>query len=89
MTLSTPLPSFFLFSPFSPFSLFPLFAPLRPLFASLASHDVDYLLTWNCRHIDNAATKPLMRSICAVAGYQCPEICTPLELLPEDNDDVP
>ena len=57
--------------------------------AIAAVHGVDYLLTWNCRHIDNAATKPLIRSICAVAGYQCPEICTPLELLPEDNGDVP
>jgi hypothetical protein len=52
-------------------------------------HGVDYLLTWNCRHIDNAATKPLIRAICATAGYQCPEICTPLELLSEDRDHVP
>jgi hypothetical protein len=50
---------------------------------------VDYLLTWNCRHIDNAATKPLIRSICAIVGYPCPEICTPLELLSEDRDHVP
>lgn len=51
-------------------------------------HGMDYLLTWNCRHIDNATTKPATRSICAVAGYTCPEICTPLELLSEENDDV-
>jgi predicted nucleic acid-binding protein len=50
---------------------------------------LDYLLTWNCRHIDNAATKPLVRSICAIVGYRCPEICTPLELLSEEHDDVP
>ena len=54
-----------------------------------AVHAMDYLLTWNCRHIDNAATKPLMRSICAAAGYRCPEICTPMELLPEDAENVP
>ena len=52
-------------------------------------HGLDYLLTWNCRHIDNAATKPLIRSICAIVGYPCPEICTPLELLSEDHDHVP
>jgi len=52
-------------------------------------HGIDYLLTWNCRHIDNAATKPILRSICAVAGYRCPEICTPMELMPEDTYDVP
>jgi hypothetical protein len=43
----------------------------------------------NCRHIDNAALRPLLRSVCAAAGYRCPEICTPLELLAEEDDDVP
>jgi hypothetical protein len=51
-------------------------------------HEVDYLLTWNCRHINNPAAKPIIRSICATAGYACPEICTPLELLAEEPDDV-
>lgn len=44
-------------------------------------HSMDYLLTWNCRHIDNAEVKPLIRSVCAVHGYVCPEICTPEELM--------
>ncbi|WP_083848437.1 PIN domain-containing protein [Thiorhodovibrio frisius] len=52
-----------------------------------AVHRIDYLLTWNCRHIDNATRKPMLRAICEKAGYCCPEICTPMELLPE-NDDV-
>ena len=56
--------------------------------AVAAVHGVDYLLTWNCRHIDNAAAKPLMRSVCAVCGYTCAEICTPLELLGEELGDV-
>ncbi len=51
-------------------------------------HEVDYLLTWNCRHINNAAMKPLVRSICVAVGYSCPEICTPLELLAEEQSDV-
>ena len=51
-------------------------------------HGVDYLLTWNCRHIDNAATKPMVRSTCAVAGYVCPEICTPMELMSEESEDA-
>ena len=55
--------------------------------AIAAVHEVDYLLTWNCRHIDNAVTKPVVRSICAVMGYTCPEICTPLELLSEESSD--
>jgi predicted nucleic acid-binding protein len=56
--------------------------------AAASVHGMDYLLTWNCRHIDNAATKPIVRSICAAAGYPCPEICTPLELLSEEIEDV-
>ncbi|MCX7012310.1 MAG: type II toxin-antitoxin system VapC family toxin [Candidatus Sumerlaeota bacterium] len=54
--------------------------------AVAAYHGVDYLLTWNCRHIDNAEMKPLIRSVCAVQGYGCPEICTPLELMGEEDE---
>ncbi len=53
--------------------------------ATACVHKIDYLLTWNCRHIDNAVRKPIVRSICDAAGYTCPEICTPLELLSEDT----
>lgn len=51
-----------------------------------AVHGVDYLLTWNCRHIDNAEVKPVIRRICTAHGYASPEICTPHELMggPED-----
>ncbi len=56
--------------------------------AVAAVQRIDYLLTWNFRHIDNAAKKPIIRSICANAEYVCPEICTPMELLAEDYDDV-
>ena len=51
-----------------------------------AYHGVDYLLTWNCRHLDNAEMKPLMRRVCTVHGYTCPEICTPLELMGDDDE---
>ena len=56
--------------------------------AVAAVHRIDYLLTWNCRHINNAAKKPIIRSICISAGYPYPEICTPMELLPEKDEDV-
>lgn len=49
--------------------------------AIAAVHKVDYLLTWNCRHIDNPATKPFVRKVCASEGYVCPEICTPFEIM--------
>ena len=41
---------------------------------------MDYLLTWNCKHIANAATMPRINSVCRDAGYQCPVICTPEQL---------
>ncbi|MCI5144782.1 MAG: DNA-binding protein, partial [Candidatus Electrothrix sp. AR3] len=56
--------------------------------AVAAVHSIDYLLTWNCRHIDNAANKPIIQKICAATGYVCPEICTPMELMPEDKNNV-
>ncbi len=54
--------------------------------AVAAVHGMDYLLTWNYRHLDNAERKPMVRSICAIAGYRCPEICTPQELMGENED---
>ncbi len=54
--------------------------------AAAAVHGIEYLITWNCRHIDNAELKPLVRSVCAVHGYRCPEICTPQELMGEENE---
>jgi hypothetical protein len=60
--------------------------PIKALDDSLhiaiaAVHGVDYLLTWNCRHIDNAEMKPVVRKVCTAHGYVCPEICTPQELM--------
>jgi hypothetical protein len=62
----------------------PAFAEADALHVAVAAvHRIDFLLTWNCRHIDNATKKPIIRSICVEAGYPYPEICTPMELLPE------
>ncbi len=52
--------------------------------AIAAIQRIDYLLTWNCRHINNANMKPIIRKLCEESGYVCPEICTPLELLSEN-----
>ncbi len=48
---------------------------------------ISYLASRPSRDL-RAASKPIIRSICAVAGYACPEICTPLELLSEEENDV-
>ena len=41
---------------------------------------MDYLLTWNCKHIANATLRPLIERISREAGYEPPIICTPQEL---------
>jgi hypothetical protein len=42
---------------------------------------VDYLLTWNCTHIANAVTRPVIEALCKEAGFSAPRLCTPAELL--------
>ena len=49
--------------------------------ALAAAHGVEYLVTWNCRHIANAAVRLTIERVCRDAGYQPPVICTPEELL--------
>ena len=44
-------------------------------------HRVDYLLTWNCRHIANASHQTKIRRIASEVNLPCPVICTPDELL--------
>ncbi len=46
-----------------------------------AVHGVDLLLTWNCKHIANAAIMKELTAIVAGCGYEIPVICTPEELL--------
>ncbi len=46
-------------------------------------HGIDILLTWNCRHIANAAIMKELRTIVADCGYELPILCTPEELLGE------
>ena len=54
--------------------------------AVAAVHNVDYLLTCNFRHLDNAETKPIMRSVCTKYEHTIPEICTPQELMGVTED---
>jgi hypothetical protein len=42
-------------------------------------HKMDILLTWNCRHIANAAIVGRLRRLVAGQGFTLPEICTPEE----------
>jgi len=43
-------------------------------------HEINYLLTWNCKHIANAQIQRKLRQISANKGYELPILCTPYEL---------
>ena len=42
---------------------------------------IDYLLTWNCKHIANARMRDKIEQLCRARGYEPTIICTPEELL--------
>jgi len=49
--------------------------------ALAAMHGMDYLLTWNCRHIANAEIVRGLAEVCEMAGYALPMLCTPEQLM--------
>jgi predicted nucleic acid-binding protein len=48
--------------------------------AVAAVHGMDYLVTWNCKHIANARMLRFVMETCRSAGFDPPVICTPEEL---------
>ncbi len=54
--------------------------------ALAAVHGMDYLLTWNMRHIANAELRPGLERACRIHGYRPPILCTPDELMGESNE---
>ena len=50
-------------------------------------HHVDFLLTWNCRHIANPVIQEKIAVYLEQLGLFLPIICTPEELLGGNNDD--
>jgi hypothetical protein len=55
--------------------------------ATATVNGMDFLLTWNCRHIANATLQKSIRAICEGAGYALPILCTPIELTEIPQDD--
>jgi hypothetical protein len=57
-------------------------AVIDALHIALATvNGMQYLLTWNCTHIANAAIRSDIEDVCRAQGYEPPVICTPEELL--------
>ena len=46
-----------------------------------AVNGMDYLVTWNFKHIANAAMRANVELVCRLNDYEPPIICTPLELM--------
>jgi predicted nucleic acid-binding protein len=49
--------------------------------AIAVTNGIDYLVTWNCRHLANASMRKDIDRICRLRGYEPVVICTPEELL--------
>ena len=46
-------------------------------------NEIDYLLTWNCKHLANAQIARRISLVCERLGRRMPIICTPEELMGE------
>ncbi len=46
-------------------------------------HEMDVLLTWNCKHLANAETLGAVTRVIRTRGFESPVICTPDELMGE------
>jgi len=53
--------------------------------AIAAVNGVNYLLTWNYKHIANATLRSHIEQVCRDRGFEPPVICTPEELMGTDH----
>jgi hypothetical protein len=49
--------------------------------AIAAVHRMDFLLTWNCKHLHNPHLERRIEAACHAHGWESPVICTPAELM--------
>jgi hypothetical protein len=54
--------------------------------AIAAVNGVQYLVTWNFKHIANPTLQIRIASVCRDSGFEPPVICTPEQLLEAEND---
>ena len=55
--------------------------------AAVAHRRIQYLLTWNCKHIANAKILPRIHDVLTDLGIPIPIICTPEEMLGDDTEE--
>lgn len=49
-------------------------------------HEVEFLVTWNFKHIANPFSRESIRKIVNLCGFRLPTMCSPEELLEYDDD---
>jgi hypothetical protein len=60
----------------------PAKARVDALHIAVAAYErMDFVLTWNFKHIANAQLAGKVREVCAAYGLECPVLCSPLELM--------
>lgn len=60
----------------------PAKARVDALHIAIAAYErMDFVLTWNFKHIANAQSASKVRQVCESFGLVCPVLCSPLELL--------
>jgi len=55
--------------------------------ACATRHGIDFLLTWNCKHIANGTILKIIEQIIRNNGYIMPMVCTPEELMRGNYDE--
>jgi len=62
--------------------LLPKIAGIDALHLAMATvHEVHVVMTWNCRHLANAAILGELGEFVRAKGYNMPTVCTPEELM--------
>jgi hypothetical protein len=54
--------------------------------AAAGVHRMDFLLTWNCKHIANPFIADRLHACFSEVGIHLPVICTPEQFFTDDND---
>ena len=54
--------------------------------AIAVANGIEYLVTWNYRHIANAASRSQIEAVCRNEGFEPVIICSPDELMEYDHD---
>jgi len=49
-------------------------------------HQIDYLVTWNFKHIANPFLRDRLQTTVSNLGFRLPTMCSPEELLENDED---